>query len=41
MPRSSVTVEAVFTARTASTVIFTDVATGDWFYDAVQVRLRK
>lgn len=36
MPRASVTVRAVFAERTAPAAVFTDVAKGDWFYDAVQ-----
>ena len=35
MPASKVTVEAVFTAVEAEGLPFTDVTSGDWFYDAV------
>lgn len=35
MPASKVTVEAVFTAAEAEGLPFTDVTSGDWFYDAV------
>ena len=35
MPASKVTVEAVFTAAKVEGLPFTDVTSGDWFYDAV------
>ena len=35
MPASKVTVEAVFTAVEVEGLPFTDVTSGDWFYDAV------
>ena len=35
MPASKVTVEAVFTAAEVEGLPFTDVTSGDWFYDAV------
>ncbi|MSB19385.1 S-layer homology domain-containing protein, partial [Flavonifractor plautii] len=35
MPASKVTVEAVFTAAEPEGLPFTDVTSGDWFYDAV------
>lgn len=36
MPQSSITVTVAFTVQTAPTMTFTDVDTGDWFYEAVQ-----
>ena len=36
MPASKVTVQATFTQNQSGTLPFTDVKTGDWFYEAVQ-----
>ena len=36
MPASKVTVQASFTQNQSGTLPFTDVKTGDWFYEAVQ-----
>jgi exopolysaccharide biosynthesis protein/predicted phosphodiesterase len=36
MPQASITVTVTFTAQTASAMTFTDVDTGDWFYEAVK-----